>query len=211
MTEVCRRSVPVPCTGDAAANRRPRGHIQRRARECAFGAQVSCADLCAPVNMPMDSSQDRRGAPDGNYHAGILAASSLLPLDGGLRFAADIVGDAVDAAHHIDDLACQVAQRAAGSWTQSAIMKSLVCIAGSAATWSQVQSSPITPTPVAGTKSANAFLVLSYQLLPAAGSTVARISSMRIASGRCSSADNAVLLLCRRDLIRWPVAAIHLM
>jgi hypothetical protein len=31
-----------------------------------------------------------------------------------LRFAADIVGDQVEAAHLIDNLACQVSQRAAG-------------------------------------------------------------------------------------------------
>jgi hypothetical protein len=31
-----------------------------------------------------------------------------------LRFAADIVGDGVEAAHLIDDLACQVSQLAAG-------------------------------------------------------------------------------------------------
>src|SRR6267143_643342 len=67
--------------------------------------------------------------------------------------------------------------RSCGSAAQSAVMKSLVCTARRATTYSYVRPSPITPTDFTGRNTANACATFSYQ-------PEARSSSMKMASAR---------------------------
>ena len=107
------------------------------------------------------------------------------PLDRRRRLARNVVDDAVDAAHLVDDRVLTRASSSCGSCAQCAVMKSVVCTARSATACSYVRPSPITPTERTGRNTANACAVLSYHDWPSA-SRAARSSSMKIASARRS-------------------------
>ena len=116
---------------------------------------------------------------------GVHGFSALLPLDRAGRLGGDVVDDAVDALHLVDDPA-RDRRRAGrtGSRAQSAVIASWLSRRGARSTSAYVRKSPITPTVRTGSSTAKA--CQSSRSSPAA-----RISSCTMASASRSTSSRS--------------------